>query len=146
MSALQEQVNGEHYKHKTIQRVEFTMANRWDDCSSSALKYLIRFRDKGLPVVDLRKAHHFVRLREETLPLARGDNGEFFNWRTVITMERFVHDNQIADGDQIAALLALRDYVHMGAINPAYYEKCLHKIDVLITMTQSAVTQETQNG
>lgn len=146
MTALNEQIGGDHYRHRTIQRIEFTMANRWDDCASSALKYLLRFRDKGKPVLDLEKAHHFVRLRNETIELARGDNGEFFNWRTQITMERFISANDIIDRDQAAAMLALRDYVHMDAINNDYYGVCLRKIEVLFTVTRSAISQENLHG
>ena len=61
--ALTVQVGGGHYKTMKIQPVEFAMANRWDFCASSALKYILRHGDKN-GQQDLEKALHFGELRQ----------------------------------------------------------------------------------
>lgn len=62
--ALGQQVAGNHYRNMKIQPMEFSMANGWDACAHTALKYLSRYPNKG-GVEDLRKAEHTVRLRQE---------------------------------------------------------------------------------
>lgn len=60
MSAASErQVGGNHYKSKAIQPwdvIESNVMGFWD---GNALKYLMRYRDKG-GVEDLRKAIHYI--------------------------------------------------------------------------------------
>jgi hypothetical protein len=63
MNALQTQVGGNHYAKQKIQPFEFTMANGWDSCAHSILKYVHRHPDKG-GVEDLRKALHIVDIRD----------------------------------------------------------------------------------
>lgn len=62
--ALAGQVGGTHYTSMKIPPMEFSMANGWDACSHTALKYLSRYPNKG-GVEDLRKAAHTIRLRQE---------------------------------------------------------------------------------
>jgi len=64
MTALTEQVGGDHYRKMAIQPVQFAHANGYDPCTFSILKYVSRHREKG-GVQDLRKAAHFVRLRSD---------------------------------------------------------------------------------
>jgi hypothetical protein len=61
--ALDRQIGGNHYDGG-MQPVEFAMLNHYDACSFSVLKYLHRHKQKN-GIVDLRKAAHFVELREE---------------------------------------------------------------------------------
>ena len=71
--ALKTQHGGSHYKNKAIQPVEFGMANRYDPCIFSAMKYVSRHAEKH-GEEDLRKGEHFVFLRlatNEELPYAR---------------------------------------------------------------------------
>lgn len=59
MSALEQQVDGDHYKKLAIQPMEYSMANGLDACQHSIIKYVTRFRDKG-GVRDLVKAAHVI--------------------------------------------------------------------------------------
>lgn len=59
MSALEQQVDGDHYKKLAIQPMEYSMANGLDACQHTIIKYVTRFRDKG-GVRDLVKAAHVI--------------------------------------------------------------------------------------
>ena len=61
MSALAEQVGGEHYRKMAIQPVEFIHANGIPFIEGSVIKYVSRWRHKG-GLNDLRKAQHFIEL------------------------------------------------------------------------------------
>ena len=53
------QHGGEHYKLKTIQPWDFIIANNLGFLEGNAIKYLVRWREKG-GVEDLKKAQHYV--------------------------------------------------------------------------------------
>lgn len=59
MSAIQQQIGGEHYKAMAIQPVEFIHRNNIGFIEGSAIKYLCRWRAKG-GLQDLQKAKHFI--------------------------------------------------------------------------------------
>ena len=61
MSALDHQVNGNHYSKLKIQPVEYIHANRIPFIEGCIIKYVTRWRDKG-GIDDLRKAKHFVEM------------------------------------------------------------------------------------
>jgi len=61
MSALEKQVDGNHYKDLAIQPVQFAMANELNFCQASILKYVTRWKSKN-GVADLKKAAHFAQL------------------------------------------------------------------------------------
>jgi hypothetical protein len=61
---LKVQIGGGHYSKLKIQPVEFIMANNWDFCAGSILKYVTRHRDKN-GAQDIKKSLHFVELRDE---------------------------------------------------------------------------------
>ena len=59
-SALDMQIDGNHYKDLKIQPIEYTMKNGLDPLQHSVIKYVTRFRDKQAPLVDLDKAKHCI--------------------------------------------------------------------------------------
>ena len=61
MSALQQQVAGDHYKDLKIQPIDFIHANGIPFAEGCAIKYLVRWREKG-GIKDLEKAKHFIEL------------------------------------------------------------------------------------
>lgn len=61
MSALTEQVGGDHYKGMAIQPAEFCQRNRIPYCEANAIKYACRHRLKG-GADDVKKAIHYLRL------------------------------------------------------------------------------------
>lgn len=63
-TALQHQEGGSHYSKLAIQTMEFSMANNWDPCAHTILKYVTRYRDKN-GLQDLNKAKHCIALRQE---------------------------------------------------------------------------------
>jgi|TARA_R110000822_G_scaffold99676_3_gene224675 hypothetical protein len=63
-SPLTVQVGGEHYKHMSIQPIEFIMANSLGFCEGNAIKYICRYMSKG-GVQDLDKAIHYLELLKE---------------------------------------------------------------------------------
>lgn len=63
--ALEIQHGGSHYKDKAIQPIQLGMANNYDPCIFSAIKYVTRHADKA-GKLDLNKALHFCQLRLET--------------------------------------------------------------------------------
>lgn len=71
MSAKQEQVGGEHYRHMAIQPAEFIIANELGFVEGNVIKYVCRYKDKG-GVEDLRKARHYIDL---LLEVGHGEAG-----------------------------------------------------------------------
>jgi hypothetical protein len=61
MSALKDQVSGDHYKDKIIQPVEYIYMNGIGYMEGNVIKYITRWKDKG-GVNDLRKAKHYIEL------------------------------------------------------------------------------------
>lgn len=61
MSALDEQVGGDHYKDRAIQPVEFIYANGLDFFQGNVIKYITRWREKG-GLADLAKAKHYLEM------------------------------------------------------------------------------------
>ena len=59
MSALEKQIDGNHYTKLKIQPMEYSMANGLDACQHTIIKYVTRFRDKN-GLVDLEKAKHVI--------------------------------------------------------------------------------------
>ncbi len=61
MSALNEQVSGNHYKNKIIQPVEYIYMNGIGYMEGNVIKYISRWQDKG-GLNDLLKAKHYIEL------------------------------------------------------------------------------------
>ena len=61
MTALQQQVGGDHYRAKGIQPIEYIHANNLGFCEGNVVKYVTRWKDKG-GENDLRKAIHYLEL------------------------------------------------------------------------------------
>lgn len=61
MSALQQQVGGNHYRAKLIQPVEYIHANELGFFEGNVVKYVTRWKEKG-GESDLRKAIHYLEL------------------------------------------------------------------------------------
>jgi hypothetical protein len=59
MTALQEQIGGDHYRSKAIQPIQFIMANGLGFCEGNVVKYITRWKDKG-GLADLKKARHYL--------------------------------------------------------------------------------------
>ena len=59
MSALKEQVGGQHYKDMAIQPVEYIVANGLGYIEGAVIKYVSRWKAKN-GVEDLKKARHFL--------------------------------------------------------------------------------------
>lgn len=63
-SALDIQIDGNHYKSLAIQPMEYSMKNKLDACQHTAIKYITRFREKG-GKKDLEKAIHCIEMLME---------------------------------------------------------------------------------
>ena len=61
MTALNEQVAGDHYRTMAIQPVEYIHRNGIGFIEGCVVKYVSRWRSKG-GIEDLRKARHFLDL------------------------------------------------------------------------------------
>ena len=53
------QHGGHHYKLKAIQPWDFIVANKIGFLEGNAIKYIVRWRDKG-GIEDLKKAKHYI--------------------------------------------------------------------------------------
>lgn len=60
-TALNMQVDGNHYKDYAIQPIQYCMANNLNACQSNIVKYITRYKDKN-GVKDLLKIKHYVDL------------------------------------------------------------------------------------
>lgn len=106
MSALTDQVGGNHYRNKAIQPVQFSMANDLDACAHSILKYVTRHREKN-GRADLEKALHFVDLR---LELASVDH-QVTDWP--ISPEEYCRANRLP-ALETAAIIGLGLWLETG--------------------------------
>lgn len=61
MSALDVQVDGDHYKNLAIQPVEFIHTNGIGFLEGNVIKYVSRWRNKN-GIKDLEKAIHYIQL------------------------------------------------------------------------------------
>ena len=60
-SAFKHQEGGSHYKDFAIQPVEFIHRNGIGFMEGNAIKYLVRWRNKG-GIEDLKKAKHYIEM------------------------------------------------------------------------------------
>jgi hypothetical protein len=126
--ALTRMVGGAHYLKNGIQPFEFAMANQWDACSFSVLKYLTRWRHKD-GLADLRKARHIVEIgmalgvkpmKTRVLDyIKKHVNRDYLTPHVLlqqkpptpeIPMSRYVAANEISDTDAVP-LMALESWV-----------------------------------
>lgn len=103
MTALEQQIAGNHYKRLAIQPVEFTMSNQMQFCEGNVIKYVTRWRDKG-GMKDLRKAAHFIDFILENEP-----------YRHQFTVHRPLY----IIGEQMGAISAEHYILSNGIENPA---------------------------
>jgi hypothetical protein len=61
MSALDDQVGGDHYKKLKIQPIEYIHANQIGYMEGNVIKYVSRWKDKN-GIKDLEKAKHYIDL------------------------------------------------------------------------------------
>lgn len=71
MSALDKQVDGDHYK-TPIQPIEYIHANNIGFCEGNVIKYVSRWCKKN-GLADLEKAKHYIEL---LIQLEKGDDNE----------------------------------------------------------------------
>ena len=69
MSAINEQIGGDHYKKMKIQPIEYILANDIGFTEGSVIKYVSRWKTKN-GVEDLKKARHLLDMLIES----KGDN------------------------------------------------------------------------
>ena len=119
--ALKTMIGGNHYTSMGMQPIEFAMANGWDNCAFSALKYLSRFRSKN-GLQDLRKALHFVQIRMDLRRYAVDCTAP-----AAVPMTRYIHVNGI-EGPEAVALMPLEALVQ-GRVG---YRAVTAQIDALI--------------
>ena len=61
------QVGGNHYVKRKIQPWEIWKAYEMNPWEANALKYLLRHKDKGKPLEDLKKCRHYIEFLINTL-------------------------------------------------------------------------------
>ena len=61
-SVLKEQVGGDHYSKLAIQPVTYINNNRLSYLQGNVIKYTTRYKDKGTPIQDLKKAKHYIEM------------------------------------------------------------------------------------
>ena len=84
MSALQQQINGKHYKELAIQPVEYIHANGIPYMEGNVIKYVTRWRSKG-GLADLHKAKHYIELlieleQKQAAPSMANNPSTFPTW------------------------------------------------------------------
>ena len=73
------QYGGNHYKDRAIQPWEVWEAYDMNGWEASALKYLLRYKDKGKPLEDLYKCMHNIQYliaKEERKVMAKQDTSK----------------------------------------------------------------------
>ena len=95
-SALNTQVDGDHYRKFPIQPIVFTHCNGLNDIQSAIIWYICRYNLKGTPLQDLKKAKHFIDILIELEgineyscsdaghPQTKEDNDDRIDWASTI--------------------------------------------------------------
>ncbi|QTG12380.1 DUF3310 domain-containing protein [Agrobacterium tumefaciens] len=99
---------GTHYVNMGMQPFHFAMVNQWDAGAFSILKYLSRHRSKN-GLEDLKKARHFVELRQEEIANAiepRQDSDRIY-------IGTYCKENKLS-GVDATALVYLEEWVKYG--------------------------------
>ncbi|MGV1944875.1 MULTISPECIES: DUF3310 domain-containing protein [unclassified Agrobacterium] len=120
---------GTHYVNMGMQPFHFAMVNGWDAGAFSILKYLSRHRSKN-GLEDLKKARHFVELRQEEITNAispRRDSKRIF-------IGEYCAANHIS-GVDATALVYLEEWVEYDGIGECR-DALLEKIELLISEYQ----------
>lgn len=114
--SLSVQIGGQHYKGLVIQPITLSMANRYDACIHSSIKYVTRHEDKG-GRQDLQKAAHFCALRIDSL--VRKDIPFFQPATPRIEIERYLDANGIPEEEGFVIVelhrWAIGDLISNGA-------------------------------
>jgi hypothetical protein len=79
---MAEQYGGNHYKERAIQPWEIWEAYDMNGWEASALKYLLRYKDKGKPLEDLYKCLHNVQYliaKEERKQIIKAETSDVIN-------------------------------------------------------------------
>jgi len=97
--ALKVQIAWSHYSKLKIQPMEFSIANGWDACSHTVLKYVTRHQDKN-GRQDLEKALHCADMRLALLPCGARPVAE------VIEIQDYILANAVPP-EEAAALTSL---------------------------------------
>lgn len=125
--AMSRQIGGDHYSKWRIQPFEFTMANGWDACAHTVLKYVHRHTDKG-GAQDLDKAIHTSEIRFAQLKRLDHEpdlllNGFRFRPAAVydprITILDYISYNRIPTPEALT-LTALEMWVREPVTSPAF--------------------------
>lgn len=128
--ALKVQTGGNHYSKLKIQPMEFSMANKWDACAHTILKYVTRHQDKN-GRQDLEKARHCVDMREALIPAGyqqppavigihaycSGNNLGNAESQALDALDRWVQLR--CDRDRLELIVALDNLIHGQYPNPA---------------------------
>lgn len=132
---LATQIGGQHYKGLLIQPITLSMANRYDACIHSSIKYVTRHADKS-GAEDLQKAGHFCALRVDAL--ARGDIPFFSPASDRIAIERYLELNAIPEDEGFVIVelhrWAMGELISNGADLPAHRlvaDRLIREIEIL---------------
>lgn len=129
------QIGGTHYQGLTMQPAAFAMFNQLDFCAASILKYVSRHRAKN-GVEDLRKALHFVEIREAHLPA-------FYEPAdVVVSMSIYVQLNKISteDAEVLYRLEAYYNAANMASMRVGAL-RLTETLNNLIAIEESLLTR-----
>lgn len=79
---MAEQYGGNHYKERAIQPWEIWEAYDMNGWQASALKYLLRYKDKDKPLEDLYKCLHNIQYliaKEERKQIVKAETSDVIN-------------------------------------------------------------------
>ena len=66
MKSFKKQIGGNHYLKYKISPVEFIIKNNIGFVEGNIIKYILRFKEKGL-IADLDKAIHYIELLKDSI-------------------------------------------------------------------------------
>lgn len=110
-NSLKNQVGGRHYADMKMQPIVFAMANNFDPCAFSILKYVSRFQSKS-GRADLLKGRHFVDLRLDLVQRVHNRG------IPVISIEEYISTNEIMCPDTQEGLRSVFDWVYHTRFEP----------------------------
>ena len=110
------QIGGNHYKDKGIQPIEIISGLNLNFCRGSIVKYIARYQYKGQPLLDIKKALHYVNFELERLQNIKGagsdgDIGWRRNTKKLLIKEKLKDAWQISDLDFDILGLIIREHI-----------------------------------
>lgn len=115
------EVGGTHYAKMCVEPIELIEAFRLDFKQGSIIKYISRYKNKGRPLEDLKKALHYCKMYND-------DVWETISYKDKMLVKMYCMLNGLDD----------RENAIIGYAVMRQYERCSEEIEKIISKLEEA--------